>query len=151
MIVRYLTGINVFPLWSHYVSTITPNKKTTSTRSKIICRIWYRDIRFFEFLRLRNLGILQIKVFLIIYFWGNGLKNSLWVGWYRKYHRSAYLQKNQWTHFETVFCGLRHLGCMGDGKSCHMWLWKREFSRSGRGKMRSRHPKQLCFWRSFFQ
>ena len=56
-----LTGINVFPLWSHDVSTVTPNRITNS--SEIIYRIWRHVIRSPEFLCLRNLGILQIKVF----------------------------------------------------------------------------------------
>ena len=56
-----LTGINVFPLWSYDVSTVTPNRITNS--SKKGCRFWNPGIRTSELLRLRNLSILQIKVF----------------------------------------------------------------------------------------
>ena len=84
-----------------------------------------------------------------MYFWGKGLNNSLWAGWYEN-NRSSQSQKLRWTPCETVICGLGHLGRTRSRQKRHMWLWKREFSRSGRGRMRSSHPKQLCFWRSFW-
>ena len=142
-----LTRINVIPLRSLDVSTVTPNKDTRSSEKS--CRIWIYANRFPEFLRLRNLGILQIKDFLITYFWGKEFNNSLWVGWYRKIHLSTCPQKHRWSPCETVICGLGYLGRIGYGKSNHMWIWKRESSRNGRGRMRSRHPKQICFWRIF--
>ena len=148
MIVRTLTCINVFPLWSHDASTVTPNRKLKfSERSS---RFWMSTIKFSEFLRLRNLGILQIKCFLIIYFWGKGLNNSLWVEWYRNIPWAASPQKHRWTSCETVICGLGYLSRMRDRRRNHMWIWKREFSQNGRGRMRSRRLKQLCFWRSLF-
>ena len=141
-----LTGINVFPLWSHNISTVTPNTKTAS--SKISCRTCFPGIRPSEFLRLWNLGVLQIFFKKNNILLRKGINNSLWVGWYRKDRRSASAQRQRWTLFETVIYGLGHLGRIGCCKSSHMWFWKREFSRSGRGRMRSRHPKQLCFWKS---
>ena len=103
---RFRTAIIVFPLWSYDVSTVTPNRNTNISE---ICRIWNLAIRFFEFLLLRNLGILQIKVFKITYFWGKGLNDSLWVGWYQKC-RSPCSNKLWCTYCETVNYGLGHLG-----------------------------------------
>ena len=142
-----LTGINVFPLWSHNVSTITPNRNTKSLRKS--CIFWRLAIKLSEFLRFRNLCVLQIKVYKKELS-RKGLigGNSLWVGWCRKNHWSSQSQKRKGTHGENVIYGLGHLGRIRYWQRHHML--KSEFSRSGRGRMRSRHPKQLCFWRSLF-
>ena len=81
--------------------------------------------------------------------WGKEVNSSPWVEWYRNIQRSAYPQNNQSKYCKIVIRGLSHLGRRGGCTCNHMWLWKREFSRSGPGRTRSHHPKQLCFWRGF--
>ena len=93
-----------------------------------------------------KLGYSTNRNFLIAYFSGKWLNSSLWVKWYGKHHWFSLPHQHRWTPYQIVICDLRPLGRIEYCNWHHTWLWKPESSRSGRGKMRSRHPKQLCFF-----